>query len=210
MFNPSKVLVLAPHTDDGEIGCGGTIARLIAQGAQVHYMVFSMCEKSLPTGFAPGTLKQEVKEATKQLGISEERLHIFDYPVRKFDSYRQDILENLIKFGSDHDIDMVFAPSVNDVHQDHSVIANEAIRAFKHKTIMAFEMPWNNLTFETSGFFVLSEEDVDKKLHALDVYESQKGRAYFTQDFIKSLLMVRGAQIKAKYAEAFDVVRFIS
>jgi LmbE family N-acetylglucosaminyl deacetylase len=169
-----------------------------------------MCEESLPEEFAIGTLKKEVMEATKRLGISTENLHLFDYPVRKFNSYRQEILENLVEFGKNYEIDIVFAPSINDIHQDHSVLANEAIRAFKHKTIMAYEMPWNNLSFETSGFFILSEEDVNKKLYALDVYESQKRREYFTPDFIKSLLMVRGAQVKAKYAEAFDVVRFIS
>jgi len=209
MFNPSKALVLAPHTDDGEIGCGGTIARLINQGAQVHYMVFSICEASLPEGEIPGILRKEVQEATKRLGIPTENLHLFDYPVRKFNSHRQEILENLVEFGQNYDIDIVFAPSVNDVHQDHSVIANEAIRAFKHKSIFAYEMPWNNLSFETSGFFKLTEDDVEKKLFALDAYESQKRREYFNPDFIKSLLMVRGAQVKAKYAEAFDVVRLI-
>ena len=46
-----SVLVLAPHTDDGEFGCGGTIARLVDAGAEVRYVAFSSASRSLPAGF---------------------------------------------------------------------------------------------------------------------------------------------------------------
>ena len=65
------MLVLAPHTDDGEFGCGGTMARLVDQGAEVRYVAFSIATKSLPEGFAPDTLAREVNEATAELGIPE-------------------------------------------------------------------------------------------------------------------------------------------
>src|SRR5882672_12655752 len=48
-----RALVLAPHTDDGEFGCGGTMARLVEAGADVRYVAFSIATKSLPDGFAP-------------------------------------------------------------------------------------------------------------------------------------------------------------
>ena len=57
----NKILILAPHTDDGELGCGGSIAKLCDQGAEVYYMVFSICTNSLPKGLAPNTLSLEVK-----------------------------------------------------------------------------------------------------------------------------------------------------
>jgi LmbE family N-acetylglucosaminyl deacetylase len=63
------VLVLAPHTDDGEFGCGGTMARLVEAGADVRYVAFSIATRSLPEGFPPDTLAREVREATAELGI---------------------------------------------------------------------------------------------------------------------------------------------
>ena len=61
--------MLAPHTDDGEFGCGGTVARLVEAGCDVRYVAFSIATRSLPPGFAPDTLAREVREATAELGI---------------------------------------------------------------------------------------------------------------------------------------------
>src|SRR5262249_52167080 len=73
-----RVLVLAPHTDDGEFGCGGTMARLVEGGAEVRYVAFSIATKSLPDGFPPDTLAREVREATAELGIPESSLTVHD------------------------------------------------------------------------------------------------------------------------------------
>src|SRR5207248_10338651 len=86
-----RVLVLAPHTDDGEFGCGGTMARLVEAGSEVRYIAFSIATKSLPPGFAPDTLAREVREATTELGIPESRLRVHDFEVRTFPQHRQDI-----------------------------------------------------------------------------------------------------------------------
>ena len=56
-----RALVLAPHTDDGEFGCGGTMARLVEEGADIRYVAFSIATRSLPEGFAPDTLAREVR-----------------------------------------------------------------------------------------------------------------------------------------------------
>src|SRR5262249_11400292 len=55
-----RALVLAPHTDDGEFGCGGTMARLVEEGVDVRYVAFSIATRSLPGGFPPDTLRHEV------------------------------------------------------------------------------------------------------------------------------------------------------
>ena len=77
-FRDKVVLVLAPHTDDGELGAGGTISRCISEGAEVWYAAFSTADDSLLPGFEEGTLKGEVKAATSRLGIPENRLVIFN------------------------------------------------------------------------------------------------------------------------------------
>lgn len=204
-----RVLVLAPHTDDGELGCGGTIARYCREGREVYYVAFSICTRSLPEGLAPDTLAKEVAAATKVLGIPPENLILFDYDVRRFKEFRQEILEEMVKIGRQLKPDLVFVPSPTDIHQDHQVISEEGLRAFKNTTILGYEMPWNNLSFNTRSFSILSDEDVTTKVEALKEYKSQAHRSYINENFIRSLATTRGVQIGATWAEAFEVIRFI-
>ncbi len=104
-----RVLVLAPHTDDGEFGCGGTTARLLEAGADVRYVAFSIATRSLPEGFPPDTLAREVREATTALGIPEANLTVHDLDVRTFPVHRQEILEALIEIWNEWQPDVVFA-----------------------------------------------------------------------------------------------------
>ncbi|NIG52089.1 PIG-L deacetylase family protein [Chitinophaga sp. Cy-1792] len=207
--NYKRCLVLAPHTDDGEFGCGGTIAKLISEGCEVYYVAFSACEQSVLKEFPKDILISEVKEATARLGIKPENLRLFKYNVREFNFHRQEILDDIIKLKSEIKPDLVFIPSVNDIHQDHATIANEAIRAFKFSTIFCYEMPWNNFSFNTTCFVKLSEENISTKVHAVSAYVSQAHRVYANEAFIRSLATVRGVQVGIPYAEVFEIVRMI-
>jgi LmbE family N-acetylglucosaminyl deacetylase len=205
----SNLLVIAPHTDDAELGCGGTIARLLEEGTTVHVAVFSGAEDSLPSGAAPGTLIDEFKRAMEVLAIPESRQHIFDYKVRQMPEHRQSVLEALLRLRADVKPDMVLVPSGSDLHQDHHVIHMEARRAFKEVSLLGYELPWNHSTFSTQAFVRIEQRHLDLKWRALQQYKTQiqLKRAYFTRNFIDGLAFVRGAQIKVDYAEAFDVVR---
>ena len=99
-FNNRKVLVLAPHTDDGELGLGGSINKMAEEGADVTYIAFSTAEESVPKGFPKDILKTEVKNATTVLGIKPENLIVYNYQVRKLNYVRQEILEDLIRIRS--------------------------------------------------------------------------------------------------------------
>ena len=204
-----KILVLAPHTDDGEFGCGASIAKFIEEGAEVFYAAFSACEQSVLKQFPSDVLISEVKSATAVLGIKPENLILFQYEVRTFNFRRQEILQNLIELRNSISPDLVFMPSVNDVHQDHSTIAIEGLRAFKLTTILCYEVPWNNLTFNTSSFIHLEERHVQKKIDALRLYKSQAHRPYANEEFLRSLARTRGVQIGTTHAETFDVVRLV-
>ena len=204
-----RVLVLAPHTDDGELGAGGTIVKLIESEATVYYAAFSTAEESVPNGFPKDILKTEVKNATCKLGISNENLLIYNYQVRKLNYVRQEILEELIRLRKQVDPDLVLLPSLNDIHQDHSTVAQEGLRAFKQKTILGYELIWNNLTFSTSCFVKLEAKHIQKKCDALKEYSSQQHRDYISEEFVYSLARARGVQIGNQYAEAFEVIRLI-
>jgi len=205
-----RVLVLAPHTDDGEFGAGGTMARLVESGADVRYVAFSIATRSLPEGFAPGTLGGEVREATSELGIPESNLTVHDFDVRTFPEHRQDILELLVALWEDWRPDAVFQPSLHDIHQDHQVIAAEGLRAFKRTTILGYEIPWNNFDFAYQAYVALEESHVDKKVAALSKYASQQHRRYSDSEYIRNVARTHGINVNREYAEVFQVYRLIA
>jgi LmbE family N-acetylglucosaminyl deacetylase len=204
-----NVFVLAPHTDDGELGAGATISKLIESGANVYYFAFSTAEQSVPDGFDKDILKVEVMNATAKLGIKKENIIIYNYEVRKLNYARQEILEDLIKFRKKIFPDLVLMPSLKDIHQDHSTIAQEGLRAFKNTTILGYELIWNNLTFDTTSFIKVNKKHIQAKCDALKEYKSQGIRDYMSEEFIFALAKTRGVQIGTQYAESFEVVRWV-
>ena len=195
--------------DDVEFGCGGTLARLIAEGVEVHYMAFSIMEESVLEPWPKDIMKTHLKDAMKRLGIPLDKMAVLDYPVRKMEYSRQEVLEDLVLAKGLIHPDLVLLPSTRDIHQDHSTVAAEGVRAFRDTTVLGYEMPWSNTRFDVGAYITLSEGQLWKKVWVLDAYESQKYRHYHDEDMIRGLAMVRGAQVKAKYAEAFEVVRWV-
>jgi LmbE family N-acetylglucosaminyl deacetylase len=204
-----RVLVLAPHTDDGEFGCGGTMARLVEAGADVHYVAFSTATKSLPEGFPEDTLAREVREATAELGLSQDRLTVHDFEVRTFPERRQEILELLIALWEKWRPDAVLQPSHHDIHQDHQVIAQEGLRAFKRTTILGYEIPWNNFNFDYQAYFALERNHLERKVAALSKYASQQHRRYADPEYIWNIARTHGINVNREYAEVFQVYRVV-
>jgi len=202
-------MVLAPHTDDGELGCGGTIAKLSGEGKEVFYAAFCLCSKALPKTFPSNTLEMECKKATSILGIPSSRLILFNYEVRELPQSRQQILEELLKLNKDIHPEMVLLPAASDIHQDHQVIHQEGMRAFKNTTFAGYELPWNNYSIRTNFFVRISEKDLSKKIESLKAYGSQSGKNYMDPDFIRALARVRGVQANSPYAEAFEIYRWM-
>jgi N-acetylglucosamine malate deacetylase 1 len=204
-----RVLVLAPHTDDGEFGCGGTMARLVDAGVDVRYVAFSIATKSLPPGFPPDTLAREVREATAELGLSEAALTVHDFEVRTFPERRQDILELLIALWEEWQPDAVFQPSIHDVHQDHQVVAAEGVRAFKRTTLLGYEIPWNNYDFAYQAYVALEPVHLERKVAALSKYASQQHRRYSDSEYIRNVARTHGINVNREYAEVFEVYRVV-
>lgn len=204
-----RVLVLAPHTDDGEFGCGGTVSRYLEEGCHVTYAAFSTAAESVPAPYPPDILETEVRAGTAALGIDPDDLLVYKYRVRHLPHARQEILEELVRLRQELRPDTVLLPSGNDLHQDHQTVHMEGLRAFKMVTVLGYELPWNNLSFDYRHFVVLEERHVQTKVDALRCYESQAWRDYSDEEFIWSWARTRGVQIGATYAEAFDVLRSV-
>lgn len=205
-----KVLVLSPHTDDAELGAGGTIARHVNEGHRVHWNVFTDASSSLPDGFDDETLADEFMSSLKELGGGQEvSFSMRDYPVRRLHEHRQEVLEWMVGYRNTWSPDLVIGPSLNDHHQDHQVVAQEMVRAFKGcARILCYELPWNHVRFESQAFAILNEQDIERKIAALQCYESQAGKPYMDPDFVRGLARTRGVQVGVEYAEAFEVVRW--
>lgn len=194
-----NIVALSPHTDDAELGCGGLLDKLRKKGSNIHFIAFSWCDNK--------QLIDEFKESTKVLGI--ERVEVLDFPRRNFFLKRQEILDYLYNLNLSENIDLVLAPSTRDLHQDHQVICNEAIRAFKNSSIWGYELPWNNIIFQANCFVKLSKENVQQKIRALKCYKTQENKNYFQEGFQWSIVQTRGTQIRTEYAEAFELIKLV-
>jgi len=206
-----RILVVSPHTDDAELGAGGSIVRFLEEGHSIMWIVFSIAEETLPKGYPPDTLKKEFLAVVNELNIDTYK--IFNFRVRHLHEHRQEILEELVKVRNQYNPDLVIGPSLNDFHQDHQVVANEIVRAFKmNASIINYELPWNHVTFNTQLFVKLEKRHIDKKINLLSHYKSQiilKKRRYFNKEFIYGWARTHGVQCNAEYAEAFEVIRWI-
>lgn len=203
-----RALVLCPHTDD-EFGCAGTLLRLTRAGITLRYVALSRCEESVPEELPRDVLEQECRACTKKLGIKPEHVDVWRFPVRHFPEYRQEILQRLVDLNRSFQPQIVFLPSSSDTHQDHATVFNEGFRAYKHCSILGYELPQNIISFDNTAFFALSENIMDKKLAALESYKSQQNRPYASSEFIKGLATVRGVQANSVYAEAFEMIRLV-
>jgi len=209
MKKDRPVLVLGAHPDD-ELGCGATIAKLVDEGHEVFHYYLSPCEQSLnDIGLPVEQLQQECEKSRRALGIAPEHCGNFNFPVRYFPTVRQDILEEFIKIRKEVNPSLVFVPNSNDIHQDHHSVYEEAVRAFKHSSILGYELPWNTLTMNHDCLVVVEETHIQRKLEALTAYASQLQRIYANTQFFRSLAEVRGVQANAQYAECFEVIRII-
>lgn len=212
----AKILILAPHTDDAELACGGTISRLLREGNEVYCAVFSKALRFSSGGNIPiikdedlEDVLDELGKAMAELGVKKENLFIYQFPTRYLYSERQDILDRMIEIKNKIDPDIVFTPSPTDFHQDHQVVSKESVRAFKNKTIYGYEYPWNSLTNSNNCFFILDKKDIDKKIRAIEKYKSQKDRSFMGKWFIENWARINGIITDSEFAEPFTVIKEI-
>ncbi len=204
VFN--KVLALGAHTDDIELGCGATLARLRRSGAAIHAIALSRAELSLPLSMPRDTLEREFRSSMAVLGAAHAQ--VGGFPVRHFPAHRQEILEELVITARSLKPDLVLTHATTDRHQDHEVVHAEAIRAFRGATILGFDIPWNQTLQNMNLHVEVAEEDVQLKERMLAEYRSQVtlGRGYIDRDFVHTAAKFRGYQSRLKLAEAFELI----
>ena len=191
-----NILTLAAHTDDVEIGCGASLYKF--NDANIKVIAFSL---------APGEGVEDEFDESMELLCADYDLHKMQ--IRELSYSRQEILDVLYKEAKNTKYDLIFCPSSFDTHQDHAVIRDECFRAFKKTTVLGYEMPWNNRTFDSDVFIEVDEDQLNKKVEHFKCYKSQVNIQSFTKEYIYSMAKYRGYQVGLEYAEAFETIRML-
>jgi len=201
------VVVLSPHTDDAEIGAGGSIARFVEEGHSVLIYAFSTGHPSR------GASREEFLKAAEVLNVASCKILGGDslFRTRQFFTQRDKILNALVEIRKQHEPDIVLTPSRADAHQDHQVITAEAMRAFKHCTVLGYEMLRNNIFRmpQLNYFTRLEDKHVVTKLAAMRCYESQLESTSMQEWLVRAQARIRGLQAGLELAEAFESLKVV-
>ena len=204
-FYGKKVCFIGAHPDDIELGCGALIAR-IAGKTDVRCVTFSNNQKN-------PLLRNLVGEhfaSMAALGVPQDRVQLLDFETRRFQEHRQEILEAMIGILREDDPDIVFVHTKSDVHQDHGVLTQEALRAFRGRTVLGFDVIRSSYGFFPDFLVGVDEADVQKKLDALACYKTYAGKYYFSPEVTRATLIRNGAICERPYAEGFDILRIVA
>lgn len=197
-------LMIGAHPDDVELGCGGTLAKY-SQEKIVYYLVVSPAIEDPRNK----NILNEFSEACQVLNIPLKKRIIMEYERRTLPNYRNQIRQDLIELVNDITPDVIFSPDPNDLHQDHAIIGQEILRLFRTVNIVGYEVISSSLDFIPNFYVTLINEQMTRKIEALQRYSSQLSRPYFKPEIIMSLARMRGAQIRTPYAEAFKILRMV-
>jgi hypothetical protein len=155
----------------------------------------------MPDGFNKTKRLRELVDSGYLLKTAPFKFKVGQVYHRQFDKIRQEILDYIVEKKNEIKPDMAIIPCSSDKHQDHQVIHQEGVRGLKGvPTILGYEVPWNHM-IQANYFVPLTKGDVEKKIQAIDCYESVKHKPYANHDFIWSWAKFRGSQMGAEYGE---------
>ncbi|NIS83317.1 MAG: hypothetical protein GTO14_24670 [Anaerolineales bacterium] len=200
-----KVLFLGAHPDDIELGCGALLAHASGM-TDVLCITLSDNQKNPKLKNLPG----EYFKSMEALGVPSESVVLGEFETRNFPRDRQEILEYLYQVNREHQPDIVFAHSRADIHQDHLVVTEEALRAFRGVTVLGFDVFRSSYGFFPHFLIEVEEEDVEKKIKALAQYKTYADLYYFSPEVIRATMIRHGAMAEKPFAEGFDILRIVA
>lgn len=198
-----RVLVISPHTDDAEVGAGGTLIKYEDE-IDVLHIALSDCqdiERNLKYN-----LKHEFNDANDFLKVNSE---ILNFPNRRFSEKSFEIRGEFERFKRLFNPEIILCPASCDIHQDHQVVYAEAFRVFRNNTILGYSNPRSSMGFRPNLYIELNRGEVDRKCELVAFYVSQMKEYYMQKDVILANLMSRGAEIGKQYAEGFEIIRMV-
>lgn len=198
---PPTVLCIGAHSDDIEIGCGGTILRLSEDypGCRFYWVVFS----------GEGVRADEARRGAELFAgqgiIGGPRLHSFRDGFMPYEGAR--VKEVFEKMKQEVLPDLILTTSRRDSHQDHRLLGELTWNTFRDHLILEYEIPKYDGDLGNPSLFVpLTKEACERKVEFLmTAFPSQRPKRWFEPETFRSLLRIRGMECNAPsgYAEAF-------
>ena len=202
-----KVLCLGAHSDDIEIGCGGTILKLVEKYPNIvfQWVVFSA---------SPERKKEAICSASKFLAdVARKQIIIKSFRDGFLPFIALEVKEAFEQIKQTFNPDLIFTHYRSDAHQDHRLISDLTWNTFRNHLILEYEIPKYDGDLGNPSFFVPLENSIcqDKIKHLIDSFPSQKDKQWFSEETFLAILRIRGIESNApdKYAEAFHVRKIV-
>ena len=199
--NNLKILFLGAHSDDIEIGCGGTILKFIKElaKAQIRWIVFSGNEiRAAEAQQSASTFLNEVKS---------KKIDVYDFRESYFPFIGADLKDCFEKLKKEFNPDIIFTHYAKDAHQDHKLISKLTWNTFRDHFIFEYEIPKYDGDLSTPNLYVnLDDLIIRKKINYIcKIFKSQKKKSWFSEETFRSISRIRGIESNSpdKYAESF-------
>jgi len=199
---PLKILCLGAHCDDIEIGCGGTMLKLIEECAgkvSVYWQVLSSNDVRASEARTCADLFLE--------GADQKRIDVGTYRDGFFPAHWTQIKEQFENVKKHFNPDIIFTHYRDDRHQDHRVVSDLTWNTYRNHLILEYEIPKYDGDLGAPNVFAeLGEAHVKTKTrHILDSFQSQRTKHWLTEDTLLALMRIRGVECSSNhaYAEAF-------
>ena len=197
---PCKILCLGSHCDDIEIGCGGSVLRLLAERrCEVHWIVFA----STP----PRKVEAERAAALFLQNAAASQVAIHGFRDSFFPYVGAQIKEEFELLKARISPDLIFTHTRDDLHQDHRIVNELTWNTFRNHLILEYEIPKYDGDLGSPNFFVHLNEDYcrRKSQYLIEAFVSQRAKAWFTEDTFAGLMRLRGVESNSpgKFAEGF-------
>ena len=221
----ARILAVGAHADDVELGCGATLARARREGRAVFVLTLSRHD---PWFDGSGEdIRAEWERSLDQLGVARDGRRLETFLGCRDDDFqrrRAQVLSIVEEVRDEFRPDLVLVHSEHDTNQDHRTVHEETVRACKrHASLWAYEFPPNQLRFDPQAFVAVRESDVGAKCAALECYVALRAQwekrnerygldkvSYLDPVSVRALAQARGIQAGGRFAECFEVLRWIA